>query len=187
MSRSALAVAVGIDVGGSSKCFHVSVLDIKHKKFLVIFHALSLPALIEGLEKYKILKIAVDAPPKANISGKRTRLAERELRQKGYNMQWTRRRPMPAPEWMRVGERLWKKLTAVYGRNRLIETFPTAASDHLSKDAHRLPLRFLSGKEKRKYYKDYIDACICALVAEKALEGKAQVAGVKDELGPIYF
>lgn len=181
-------IVVGIDVAQIPKHFHVGILDIDRNVFMSVYNEPYLSELIKGLAGYsKLLKIAIDAPPRAQIHGERTRLAERELHQMGYRVQWTRRAPMAAPEWMNAGERLWKALEDNFGKDLLIETFPTVASDHLSEDEHYLPLRMFSGKEKRKDYKDYIDACICAIVAEKALCGKAQVVGVGDELGPIYF
>lgn len=181
-------VVIGVDVAAIPKHFHVAILDVDKKEFLSVYHQEFLSEFIKDLSHYKkILKIAIDAPPRAQINGPETRLTERELFKLGYRVQWTRRKPMPAPEWMNAGERLWRALEERYARDLLIETFPTAPSDHLSKVEHCFPICVLSGKEKRPDYKDYIDACICAIVAEKALYGKAQVVGVGDELGPIYI
>lgn len=56
-----------------------------------------------------------------------------------------------------------------------------------------MPLALLAALADRRDWKDLVDACICADVASRFLEGKAQHVGVDpltgeiDEIGLIYF
>jgi predicted nuclease with RNAse H fold len=135
--------------------------------------------------------IAIDSPPRAQIKGPKTRAAERELVKAGYKVQYTSRvgRSKPA-EWMENGQRLWEALEKKFSKRNLAEAFPTPSSDKLHDIDLSIGLKHFAGKEKHPFYKDYIDAAICALVAEAYLNGKTKRYGDsrddKDELGPIH-
>jgi len=177
---------VGIDIAGEKRGYHGAILAVGGKDIYSLFHLYSPDEIVKYIDDVpgKCVAIAIDSPPKARIKGPETRLAERELHRDHYRVQWTRRPGGDIQEWMKNGEKLWSVLTAKYPK--VIETFPTAASDGLADKKVRLGLNLLAGKKKRKFYKDYIDACICAMVAEAVLQDKAKVYGAGGELGGIY-
>lgn len=139
------------------------------------------------LEFDSLACIAIDCPPKAGIAGPNTRQAERELNGLGFRMQWTRRPDNIPPGWMVNGETLWDSIAATIPRVKAIETFPTAVSRQLGDCDLNLPLKLLEGGvETRDGYEDFVDACLCAWVAERYLLGQAKPYGLGDELGPIW-
>lgn len=180
---------VGIDVAGSKKGFALAAYDTLEKTWLELRHVQSHVEVLDIINRLSNVGcIAIDCPPKAIIDGAETRSAERELKRKGYNMQWTRRRStdLEPQEWMSNGQRLWEVLTPLHGK-LLIETFPTAACDSAADCEMNIPLCKFAGKVTRDHYKDIVDAALCAWVAQKKLLGLAQMAGLDDELGPIYY
>ncbi|MBM3253177.1 MAG: hypothetical protein FJZ16_02850 [Candidatus Omnitrophica bacterium] len=179
---------VGIDVGGYKKGFHGAILDLKNNSFSGLFHEIEAEAVLEQLKDIPGVcrAIAIDCPPKAYIKGPKTRLAERELVRLGYRVQFVSRNGK-ASEWMLNGSNLWILLKNYMSDVEIIETFPTALSDKLSDIEINIPLKLLAGKDKRKFYGDYIDACLCAIAAKKFLQGKSTEIGKGDELGPIHI
>ena len=174
----------GIDVGGKKKGFHVAILEESSLKIHSLFQAQEATKVKEDIKRLgECRAIAIDCPPKAIIKGPETRLVERELCKLGYRVQWTRRSPMKPQEWMVNGESLWRALKEW----ECIETFPTVTSDHLNGVRHTLPIQLLSGRGKRKQDKDYLDACLCAITAQRYLQGESHAIGVGDELGPIFY
>lgn len=189
-----MARFAGIDVGGSRKGFHVAVLDpSKGYEWVRGIHRAE--DILAELEQIGDLQgVAIDCPPKAQISGPETRLSERHLHRAGYHIQWTRRPTHEPQEWMENGENLWKTLREGLPQVQIVETFPTAVSGKLAACPYSIPLSLLEGgPPERAVYKDLIDACLCAWVAEKVALGEAERVGVDpetgevDELGPIYF
>lgn len=183
---------IGIDVGGQKKGFHGAILEISSQRITELFHEVEPENVIERIQKIKENKdncqvIAIDCPPKALIKGPETRLAERELHKKGYRVLFTARKESMEQEWMSNGEELWKQLKEKHTDILCIETFPTPVSDVLGKTELMLPLKFIAGRKNRPFYKDYIDACICALVAEKSINHETIKIGEGDELGPIHI
>ena len=100
---------------------------------------------------------------------------------------------------MQNGEALWEALARNFPRAGLFETFPTAISDTIFTRDYRLPLRIFAGKNLRKRYPDYLDACLAAYAAHDAFEKRTTLYGASlknltktskksesvDELGPI--
>lgn len=187
---------VGIDVGGSRKGFHVALLEGEHPEVRRLFHSTEAHEVAEAIGKWHSMPgtIAIDCPPRALRQSSSTRLAERQLHQRGYRVQWTRREGDQEPlEWMLNGQRIWQALSERFVDSLLIETFPTAASNRLEACDALLPLHLLAGRLKRAHTKDYVDAAICAWVAREAAAGRTETAGRDDrtgevdELGPIHY
>lgn len=187
---------VGIDVAGSQKGFHVALLVGEHPEVRGVFWSTEVQEVAEAIGRWHPMPgaIAIDCPPRALRRSSSTRLAERQLHQKGYRVQWTRREGDQEPlEWMLNGQRIWQALSERFFDSLLIETFPTAASDRLEACDVLLPLHFLAGRLKRAYTKDYVDAAICAWVAREAAAGRTETAGrdertgETDELGLIHY
>lgn len=180
---------VGIDVGGLKRGFEACPMS-ESGQIKGIVHDRSPEALINQIDELvsNIKVIAIDSPPKSWIRSDKTRLAERELHKAGYRVQWTPRDQSKTSEWMSNGEKLWTLLEKRYPKAKLIETFPTVACCNLSHDATPIPLHFFCGKSKREYYKDMIDAVICASVARKYLTNPKQlkIYGKSDPHGEIY-
>ena len=187
---------VGIDVGGSKKGFHCAAINFETNIVIDLRRIQGVESVVPWIQSIdgECMTIAIDCPPKANRQSKTTRLAERELHQAEYRLQWTREVGKTPDEWMVNGENLWRSLK-IAGLKvvSLIETFPTAASDRLFDSPTLIPLKFFAGKEKRKQYKDFVDACICAEVARKNVLKETKTAGGPnlmnevDELGPIHY
>lgn len=181
-------LVAGIDVGGERKGFHIAVLDCGSGQIISLSNSNS-PSQVAGhLATLQTLEcIAIDCPPRCQIRGPETRLAERDLHKEGFRVQWTRRAPMPPPDWMVNGENLWRTLQNRLEQVQIIETFPTAVSRSLEDCAVVLPLALLKGDVlTRSGYKDFVDAALCAWTASRFLEGRASPIGVEDELGPIW-
>ncbi|MCA0361361.1 MAG: DUF429 domain-containing protein [Armatimonadetes bacterium] len=188
-----MARFAGIDVGGSRKGFHVAVLD-PSKGFEWVRGIHRVEDILAELKQIDDLQgVAIDCPPKARRPNKRTRLSERQMN-KRFKVQWTRWSDKEPAEWMENGENLWKTLREGLPQVQIVETFPTAVSGKLAACPYSIPLSLLEGgPPERAVYKDLIDACLCAWVAEKVAQGEAERVGVDpetgevDELGPIYF
>lgn len=184
-------VIVGIDVGGVKKGFHVSVLDLA-EGFVDLRNFHTSEGIVDYMREFEALKlVAIDCPPRAQIGGPRTRLAERQINQAGFKVQWTRRRPMEPDEWMLNGEKLWKSLEKLSPQVQMIETFPTIVSSELGDCELVLPLKLLKGGQvERAGYKDFIDSCLCAWAGMRYLRGEARGFGHDgdevDELGMIW-
>jgi len=171
---------VGIDVGAEVKGFHVAIVD--GDRVIRLFRANNPEQIARELKAPSV--IAIDAPSRALITGPDTRQAERELRQAGYRIQWTRRQP-PAPTWMENGERLWVTLRAAFPEATIIETFPTAAWGRLSESALEAPLAVWAEVD-RATRSDSLDAIVAADVARRWSLGQATAFGNDDELAPIW-
>ena len=191
MSRRAESSRVrvaGIDVGGAAKGFHLAIQDPQDG--LIAIHQASEPAqILKYLKHYGVHgTIAIDCPSSPFVKGSSTREAERALVRKGYRIQWTRRKDsgVKPQEWMLNGERVWKALRRA--GFVAIETFPTAISDQLADSKDVLPIRLLAGRELRAEWKDYLDACLCALVARAHLQGRAvELEDGPGKLGSIWL
>ncbi len=185
--KSEDAIVVGIDVGDVNKGFHLAICQPSVDRITDLYHACDVQAAVDFLRQQKSVPrcIGIDAPAKSLIKGPETRAAERVLAKLGYRPQWTRRHHQP-PGWMVQGEKLWTALKASFPTARLIETFPTASVNGLNHSSISLNLNTLHGRDKRKYYKDFLDACICAVVVCHVLDGTALELGPEDELNPIY-
>lgn len=179
----------GIDVGGLKRGFEACVMS-ECGQIKGIAHDRNPEALISQIDKLAadIKVIAIDSPPKSWIKSNKTRLAERDLHQAGFRVQWTPRSPSKTSEWMRNGEKLWRLLEKRYPKAKLIETFPTVACENLSQDDVLISLSLFCGKAKREYYKDMLDAVICASVARKYATKPKQlkIYGKGDPHGEIY-
>lgn len=184
-------VIVGIDVGGVKKGFHVSVLE-SGVGFVDLRNYHGPEEIVGYLRGFDSLKlVAIDCPPRAQINGPRTRLAERQINQAGFKVQWTRRSPMEPEEWMLNGEKLWKSLEELSPQVQMIETFPTIVSSELGDCELVLPLKLLKGGQvERAGYKDFVDSCLCAWAGLRYLRGEARSFGQEgdevDELGMIW-
>lgn len=179
---------VGIDVGDVKKGFHVALLQLNDLRIDRLEHYLEPEGVSQCIKAMagECVVIGIDAPARGTIRGPQTRSAERALVKLGYRPQWTRRHHEP-PGWMKNGERLWRQLAAAFPQTRIIETFPTAASNGLDQSKVTLSLRALQGQDRRVWYKDYLDACICAVIAEQAHQGRSMILGADDELNPIHI
>jgi predicted nuclease with RNAse H fold len=188
-----MSIVAGIDVGGIRRGFHVAVVHAESGEFLALQNlhlAEDIARLLMGFSELEC--VAIDCPPCAQIDGPRTRLAERQVNQAGFKVQWTRRKPMAADEWMQNGERVWKNVRNSMGQVQIIETFPTVVSSRLAECDWKLPLSLLKGGViERSGYKDFVDASLCAWVAMRYLKGEALSFGSDgedmDELGLIWY
>jgi predicted RNase H-like nuclease len=186
-------LVVGIDVGGTKKGFHLATMIPGTGEIQTLDHCQSVEHVLRLLSpKSTGMLVAIDCPPKAQILGPNTRLAERQLRKQGFKPQWTRRPTHPPQEWMQNGQALWEAL-ATLPYTTLIETFPTVATAFLNGSSVVLPLNLLAPHADLRQWKDFVDAAICAEVGDRYLKGKAHSAGHNpdtgehDELGPIWF
>lgn len=181
----------GIDVGGPKKGFHLAILSVPEQKIHSIHNFTDPSQVADFLTRIPDLAVvAIDAPPRAQIQGPKTRLAERQINQAGFKIQWTRRAPMLPDSWMLNGENLWKTLENSLPQVQFIETFPTVVSRHLESCPLSLPLALLTGDSKtRATYKDFVDATLCAWAGLRHLQGNGQIFGITedetDELGSI--
>ena len=182
----------GIDVAGPKKGFHLAVKQVGVEGWPSLFHffepqdsALHLGNLERALAG-KCLCVAIDSPPRASFNSEETRSAERELHRDGYRVQWTPRDKQKEASWMQNGERLWRTLKRAFPGMPVVESFPTAAGEGLFASQAMLPLNLLFGRHVRDFTKDYVDAAVCALVAERFLDGSTKPYGVSDPLGPIH-
>lgn len=184
---------VGIDVGASKKGFHIAVKKVDEASCYSLLHAHNPTHIVAYITNVAhILQgrcrcIAIDCPPKAIIESDDTRLAEKELRARGYRIIWTPRKEEHKKDWMINGENLWNTLQNAFPDTEMIETFPTANADYILGSNTLIPMDILFGKTKRAYYKDYLDAAICAATAEKMLKGQTTVLGAADILGPVHI
>jgi predicted nuclease with RNAse H fold len=180
--------AVGIDVGGVKKGFHVAVLDLGSGKWVEVKKyrdAFDLARSVAELGAVQV--VAIDAPPRSLRGRVDTREAERAVCGLGFRVQWTRRSPMAPPEWMVNGENLWLTLTETLPQVQKIEVFPTMVSDILDRCELTFPLKMLQGGvSERGEYRDVIDACLAAWVGQRYVRGEAVAYGVDDEFGPIW-
>ncbi|MBS1711288.1 MAG: DUF429 domain-containing protein [Armatimonadetes bacterium] len=181
-------VVAGIDVAGKRRGFHIAILDTASRQVIHLGNVHDPGQAARLLLEFDSLAcIAIDCPPKAEIVGPKSREAERALSGLGFRMQWTRRPENVPPEWMVNGEILWESIATLIPQVKVIETFPTAVSRQLGDCDFILPLKLLEGGvAKREGYKDFVDACLCAWVAERYLLGQAKPYGLGDELGPIW-
>ncbi|MCB1175290.1 MAG: DUF429 domain-containing protein [Leptospiraceae bacterium] len=185
---------IGIDVGAERKGYHAAILDTQGNIIQDILHFQNPDQLavqvqrIAKMRQARIAVVAIDAPPKSWINARQTRAAEQAVRRAGFRVQWTPRNAGQSPQWMQNGERLWDALRAqLPASTRLIEGFPTAASEALYHSDIQLPLHILAGKQHRKYYPDLIDAAILAQLARDHDAKHSVALGPDDPLGPIYL
>jgi predicted nuclease with RNAse H fold len=186
--------AIGIDVGGERKGFHLALLEVGANDVESVGHYSNIA---EVLSFCRILSnvrvIAIDCPPRCQLDGPTTRLAERQLHAQGIRVQWTRRQTHEPAEWMKNGQNLWDSLREAFPYATTIETFPTVATPNLSGSAIRLPLKLLGQFSQQRDWKDFVDAAICVDVADRYLRGEAKYVGVDektgetDELGRIWY
>lgn len=188
-----MSFVVGIDVGGEKKGFHLAVKALGENSIVSVANftdPADAAAFIEAQERLldgRCELIAIDCPPEPLIDDDKTRQAEREVFKRGYNVLWTPRSVDMVQGWMENGARLWGCLRESFPQAQLIETFPTANSDLLIELETIFPLSLLSGKSKRRFYSDYIDAALCAIVAERAFHKETERLGEEDILGPIHL
>jgi predicted nuclease with RNAse H fold len=182
---------VGIDVGGTKKGFHLANMVPNSGKIRGLAHRRTVDEIVTLIQTLgPDLLIAIDCPPRCQLSGDKTRLAERQLHKRGFRVQWTRRDTHEPADWMQNGQNLWEGLATLHNVE-LIETFPTVATEHLQNSKVELPLRLLAQYSKQRDWKDFIDAAICAEVGDRYLKGQAHSVGAdhneQDELGLIWF
>lgn len=167
----------GIDVAGKERGFQVAILPKNTDQIMGVIKGENSKDVADSLEELQgdSVKIAIDSPPKAHIDiaendvrGGKTRLAERQLNNAGYNVQWTpREKDASYAEWMKNGEELWDELRERFSEDKLIETFPTASLEGLTEYDVSFPISLIDTPDKRKEAKDYFDAAVCALVARE--------------------
>ena len=181
----------GIDVGAAAKGYHGAVLLLGSDSVYSLFHFKSPEETVRHLARLeenlggRLRALGIDSPPRASRKRKEARAAERELVRFGHRVLWTPGPGRPTSGWMRNGEKLWRALGRAFPRTLLMEVFPTASADASHADDFFLPFHLLAGKSERKYSQDYLDACLAARTASRALDGEARVFGETDELGPI--
>lgn len=182
----------GIDVAGQKKGFHLAVKHARENRwhsFIQFFEPQDVTFHLHNLQKAlsgNCLCIAVDSPPQASVGTKSTRIAERELHSDGYRIQWTPRDLKKEIPWMKNGERLWNELRRSFPGTSIVESFPTAAGEGLYATRETIPLNIFFGRHMRDFTKDYVDAAVCALVAERSARGETKLYGPSDPLGPIH-
>ena len=186
-------LVVGIDVGGTRKGFHFASARPNESEVTDLRHFASVESLATFVRAMNASVLAaIDCPPRCQLKGSETRLSERQLHQRGFRVQWTRRQNLEPAEWMQNGQRLWEAL-AELPNVELIETFPTVATSSLESSELHLPLRLLAGFANQRDWKDFVDAAICVDVGIRYLRGEAQCVGIDastgecDELGRIWF
>jgi predicted RNase H-like nuclease len=183
-------IALGIDVGGERKGFHVVALDAA-RKLIGPPRNLHRPTEIRNLiAELRPAVVAIDAP--CGWSVDKSREAERALARAGIRSFCTpsRVRAERNPTfygWMFQGERAFKAATVThphYGggktvRGHSIEVFPNATTialtgqpnpAHVSKGQWRRQLLADQGIEQTHLTNiDYVDAALCALTGLWAL------------------
>ena len=180
---------VGIDVGGPRKGFHVAVFSGAGPSPEGLFQSKEASAVVEYLGQHAASPqiIAIDAPPKSTRRRLEPRAAERAVREAGFRVLWTPRGDQVRQSWMENGARLWSLLKKSFPAAQIVEAFPTSASRGLAlSQTANLNLRLFAGHRVRKHYVDFLDAVLAALVARSVPDGRVDLFGAGDELGPIY-
>lgn len=196
--RSSITVA-GIDVGGARKGFHAVALAGHAVKAKI--NSTSPRDVAEWCRAHDARVVAVDAPCGWRRRG-RPRAAESALMREGIHCFFTptareaRSHPTNYFGWMLAGFELYDALRPVYQllrsaelpANRAVcfEAFPQAIACRLSgcvvsareKKTVRRALLEQAGLETAGLRNiDEIDAAVCALMAQLALDGRAEMLG----------
>lgn len=193
-------VAIGIDVGGSSKGFHAVALKgnavLEAQRFRGSSREQITEELVYWCVDFQAQVVAVDAPCGWSADGG-SRPCERELQRMGISSFYT---PTKAKadgrafyDWVRNGEALFYALQPHFplfkggavepGRRFSFETFPHAITwqrrggnaSAKEKRCQRLNLLMqepsLEGGAKLKNHIDFIDAALCAQLAAEVAAG----------------
>lgn len=187
-----MALVAGIDVGAAAKGFHVAVKQTAVGDIGFLLHVRDAGMVCDFLRRLELDQglpcqaIAVDAPARSSVE--KTRPAERALVRSGKRVLWTPRRESGRRvPWMENGAVLWRRLEQSFPAALLCEAFPSGSADCLYGSAASLALRLLAGREQRKYHSDYLDAAVCALIAEQAWQSCSDRFGEDDPVGPIHL
>jgi predicted nuclease with RNAse H fold len=194
------STVVGIDVGGERKGFHAVALQ-KRKFFDKITDPDS-NTVVKWCHSHLAKVVAVDAPCRWSNSGS-SRLAERELAREGIHCFFTPTRDTAQNrgfyEWVFNGERLFDTLESHdyplfqgggQGGPACIETFPHAvvwimssrsASDKRKGASRRELLRGAAYDVGILSNVDFVDAALCAVVADAFCTGKYALLGDRRE------
>lgn len=186
---------VGIDVGGTRKGFHAVAL--RDGAFMEGSHRTTPSDIREWCRDVDADIVAVDAPCRWSATG-RARPAERELAREGIFAYATPTRGVAEAksfyQWMLNGAALYRLLQNEYklfdGRKAneriCLETFPQAAACALA--GRVLPAK-QKGIDRREVLRragidtsrltniDYVDAALCAVVAESVRQGRYATYG----------
>lgn len=194
------AVVAGIDVGGAKKGFHCAIFNLHSGQIDSLYHSTKISNLIELLRAHEnttgqsLGAIAIDAPARASRKAKQTRSAERALSALGYRIFWTPQTASSAAsdgsaptDWMKNGADLFQALAKAFPDAKLLETFPTAATDRVSGGEVLLDLALFHGKAMRKHFPDFIDAAFAALSAKHSVHNTHESLGQDDEIGPVIL
>lgn len=183
----------GIDTGGPEKGFHLAAWRCGSPDTECLLHCRTpeqAAAWLHALEEHfagPCLAVAVDGPPAAaRPAGTPVRPAELAVRRLGYRVLWTPPADRPPAPWMVQSSRLHRLLRETLPRAAVLESFPTLNSDRVLASEHRLPIRLLQNRSRRRFRNDYLDAVLCGLTAEAYLEEQAAVYGSGDPLGVLH-
>ena len=197
------AVVIGIDVGSRARGFHAVAL--KGTRYSSKLNTPDTRALAEWCKDSGAIAVGIDAPCHWSSTG-RARLAERELMKKGVwcfstpSKDIAQNHPKNYFDWMRCGALLYEHLFStgysLYCGNRqttqpvCFETFPHAIACALQGE-------IVSAKRKRQVRPellrknaietealtniDWIDAGLCALVAQRLVSGSVKTYGDVEE------
>lgn len=196
-------VALGIDVGGQRKGYHVVALDGARRLVGDICNPKSSEDIANIIARVKPRLVAIDAPAGWAETGK-SRSTERELARAGIQSFYTPTREQAARAgafyaWVFSGEKVHEAARrthsayagtgSIWGHS--IEVFPNATVRLLS--GQRPPVgvsksawrrQVLSGQgvaENELPNLDYVDAALCALTGLYALDGDYQAFGKPSE------
>jgi predicted nuclease with RNAse H fold len=192
---------VGIDVGGKRKGFHAVAL---RGKTFGTQRSAGPREIVDWCLKWEAVVVAVDAPCDWSQSSS-SRLAERELARKGIHCFATPTRVRAVAhergfyDWVFNGEKLYEHLKArgyplFDGEVRkgpiCFETFPHAIVCSLigrvvpakpKNSTRRKVLRNLGCDDSLLTNIDFVDAALCAVTAERFVNGLTVSFGTRDE------
>ena len=198
MTRHSLDMALGIDVGGERKGFHVVALDASRKVVGEPYRLATAAAIGPLIVKLRPTVVAIDAP--CQWSQDKSREAERALARTGVRSFCTPSRARAQQNltfygWMFQGEAAFAAATPTHPhfgggnsvRGHTIEVFPNATTIALtgrpnpkgiSKNRWRRQLLGGQGIDPTQFTNiDHVDAALCALTGLLALDAGFQAYG----------
>jgi len=184
----AMAIMVGIDVGGVRKGFHAVALESHNA--LAMYRSTDADEVSNWIRELGPEIVAIDAPCRWSVDG-RARLAERQLMAKGIwcfsspTCEDAQCHPTNYFGWMRNGANLFEAIHAefklyegselIMGQKYCFETFPHAIACAIrgevlkakNKRVDRLAILERAGMDTLQLKNiDWIDAALCAYAAQ---------------------
>ena len=129
-NRGAVAVTVGVDVGGAAKGFDVCVAD--GAEVLELASGCNVDAVVALVKASDARAVGIDSPDSCAAPGEKSRPGERQLAREVCPIFFTPEESVVRSEhpfygWMREGLDLYEALSAEQPAARRVEVFPSAA------------------------------------------------------------